>query len=157
MEMYDNAHFGRPTDVPGICEFLEIKKDALRIFLNSTLELKKALMEENQERAEAMIEEREACIRKINVVDVRLKRHSQQNPGFFARLSPEGKLRFSHLAKGIEDILDQMNAINKECIASAVQQLKQIEDEMARTVRNRQEVHGRYDKPRPARFLDLTT
>jgi uncharacterized coiled-coil DUF342 family protein len=158
MERNCEAHSGHPSDVlPGVCEFLEIKREALRVFLNSTLELKEALREENRERAEALIEEREACIRKINVLDERLKAHTERHPGFFTGLSPEGRLRISHIAEGIEEILDQVNAINKECIASAVRQLKQIEDEMTQTVRNRREMRGLFEKSRPAHFLNVTT
>ena len=139
-----------------ICEYLNQKREAFRLFLNATTSLKHALEAEDQERIEAFLELRETCIQKINMIERCIERLSQESPGDYASLSPDQKEKIRELTGSIETILDQVKDINKECMASASQRIKMIQDGMSKTVRNRHGLHGRqYGNNQAPRFLDI--
>ncbi len=146
--------FAGPTD---ICEYLEIKRRALRTFLQATASLQPAIEEDNPEKVDTLMEMRETCIRTINAVDDRIKHLSQEDPRYYVRLSAEGRKRLGTIAGAIEAILDQLKDLNSECIMSATRRITMIQDEIAKSVQKRRQVQSGYTRAQAPRFLDITS
>ncbi len=149
-------HFN-PGDPLGLCDSLVGKMGALREFLNSTATLKEAFESDNADAIDALIEEREMCINRINVIDGYIRKISTESPSYYHRLSTNRKEKISEIAGLIEEVLDQMRELNKECIASATQRIKMVQLEISKNVSNRRPGRGAYETLKPARFVDITS
>ena len=145
-----------PGDPLGICDSLERKMEILKQFLSATTALREALPNQNPGEIDSHIQMRENCIIRINAIDDCIRQLLEKDPSYLKRLSVFRKEKIEKITSSIEDLLDQIKAVNKECIGSASRHLQVIQDEMSQTVSHRHNLQSTYGKGSVPRFLSIS-
>lgn len=143
-----------------IYELLEQKRDAFERFLSATRSLRDVpCFEQNRERIESLIGERQECIGAIGRIDGRIEKLRREVLSLRLRLSGEAGEQIARVATAIADIAAEAERITAECETMIARWRDDTKNQMIRIRQGRNGAPVRADtayRVRQPKFLDMT-
>lgn len=140
----------------GFCHFLEKKQALLNRYLALTRKIKERLKGEDSSGTEGLVKERQACIRKIDKIDLAIKRLGREGPEKLLVTTD----RFAYLIEGylrrIKNTLESIAPVDRDVMMMAKKENEAIKAGILNMRNRRQAAQGyaNYGQASP-RFLDV--
>ena len=139
-----------------ICTFLEKKLAYFKQYLTITEKMKEAFEHKEESKTlSCLISKRQACINKIDRIDLSIEKTMKTCLTQLSRISNKYRRLIDNYLSNIRDIMAKVDLMDRALVVVAKQEGESIQTELLKMRNMRQAASGyRMDTKYPPRFLD---